>query len=185
MKVPQSAKKVFSGVLYDVYQWQQKLFDGKTKTFEMLKRNSATQILAIYGNKFVLLEEEQPGQKKYFSIPGGNCEDEDHLKNAKRELLEETGLISKNWKLWVEKELGLDIDFTTYYYIARDCKRKNTKQQLDKGGEKIKIHFLSFKDFLDTVESKGVRNEVLESLLIKLKYNQEERSEFLQLIKEP
>jgi hypothetical protein len=31
-KFPASAKKVFEGVLYDVYQWPQKLYDGSTAT---------------------------------------------------------------------------------------------------------------------------------------------------------
>ncbi len=38
MKIPPNAKRVFKGIIFDVYQWQQKMFDGSKETFEMLKR---------------------------------------------------------------------------------------------------------------------------------------------------
>jgi len=33
--VPEEAKLVFKGIIYDVYQWEQKMFDGTFSTFEM------------------------------------------------------------------------------------------------------------------------------------------------------
>lgn len=36
--VPDAAQHVFEGMIFDVYQWPQKLFDGSEHTFEMLKR---------------------------------------------------------------------------------------------------------------------------------------------------
>ena len=43
MVIPHNAKKVFNGILFDVYQWKQKMFDNSIKTFEMLKRKSSLQ----------------------------------------------------------------------------------------------------------------------------------------------
>ena len=45
--VPKEAKKVFSGVIYDVYQWPQEMFDGSMQTFEMLGRPDTVKILAV------------------------------------------------------------------------------------------------------------------------------------------
>lgn len=35
--IPDHAKCVFKGVIFDVYQWEQKLYNGTTTTFEKLK----------------------------------------------------------------------------------------------------------------------------------------------------
>ncbi len=34
--IPDHATCVFRGMLFDVYQWQQEMFDGSIETFEML-----------------------------------------------------------------------------------------------------------------------------------------------------
>ena len=53
-------KKVFEGVRFDVYQRDQKIFDGTTTTFEMVKRKDAVQIIAIVGNKILVPQERHP-----------------------------------------------------------------------------------------------------------------------------
>ncbi len=175
--IPSHAKRVFKGVLFDVYQWEQKLFDGTTKTFEGLKRRPAVQIFAVTSEGLILLEEQQPGQKPYLSIPGGNVDSDNILSCAKRELLEETGLVSDDWTLFRKVELGLSIEFDTYYYIARNCK-KTEDQLLDKGGEKIHIKTLPLKKFLEHLKDGNVRNEVLQAMATVLYYSEEKLKEF-------
>lgn len=51
MKIPINARRVFKGIIFDVYQWEQKMFDGNFKTFEMLKRPNTVEIIAIRDNK--------------------------------------------------------------------------------------------------------------------------------------
>lgn len=46
-KIPSHAVKVFSGVIFDVYQWQQELFNGETATFEALRRPSTVVIIPV------------------------------------------------------------------------------------------------------------------------------------------
>src|SRR3989344_337050 len=150
MKIPENAEMVYTGVIYDVYHWEQKLFNGDKKIFEGLKRKPAVQIFAVSEGNIVLLEEKQPGQKSYLSIPGGGVESNDVLACAKRELLEETGLFSEDWILWKKLELGLNIEFDTYYYIAKNCKRK-TDPSLD-AGEEIKVNWLSLEEFLKAIK---------------------------------
>jgi hydrolase, NUDIX family len=61
MKIPKNATKVFSGKTFDVYQWEQEMFDGSKKIFEKLKRNDSLDIIAINkNNEIYILEEEHP-----------------------------------------------------------------------------------------------------------------------------
>ncbi|HLD11968.1 MAG TPA: NUDIX hydrolase [Candidatus Nanoarchaeia archaeon] len=181
MNIPPHATKVHQGIVYDVYNWEQKLFDGTTKTFEGLKRRPAVQIFATTPEGMVLLKEEQPGQQPYLSLPGGNVDSDDVLACAKRELLEETGLTSETWILWKKIPLGLSIEFDTYYYIAKNCK-KLQEQSLDKGGERISIEHLPLKEFLQTLKDGHVRNEILQAMATTLYHEDHKFQEFSQLL---
>ncbi|HAT03249.1 MAG TPA: hypothetical protein DCS29_00520 [Candidatus Magasanikbacteria bacterium] len=147
MKIPQQAKKVFSGIIFDVYQWEQKMFDETTETFEMLKRPDTIQVIATMDEKIILIEEEQPTIQRGFGVIGGRQdENEDPLACAKRELLEETGLASDDWELWQTREPYNKIEWTIHRFIARNCK-KVADQNLD-AGEKIEIKPVDFDEFL-------------------------------------
>jgi len=47
MKLTSQAQRVFKGIIFDVYQWKQKMFDGSQGIFEMLKRPDT----ALYKNR--------------------------------------------------------------------------------------------------------------------------------------
>jgi ribonuclease HI len=128
--IPKNAKRVFTGVIYDVYQWKQRLFDGNYTTFEMLKRPDTIQVLAIKDNKAIVVNEEQPGIKPYLGLPGGRHDKvtENELQAAKRELLEETGLSFKQWKLLSATQPHSKMDWFIYTFLAYDFDR----QQKDK-----------------------------------------------------
>lgn len=148
MKLNPNAKKVFTGDIFDTYQWQQEQFDGTFKTFEMLKRPDTIQVIAVKGDKIVATQEEQPTIKRAFGLLGGRQEPgEEPLTAAKRELLEESGLISDDWVFLKSFEPFSKIDWTISYYIARDC-HIVAEQNLD-GGEKITLLELSFDEFID------------------------------------
>lgn len=165
MKIPSQATCVFKGKIFDVYQWEQQLYNDTYTTFEMLKRPDTTQVIAVCGDNIVLAHEEQPGKNSYVTPFGGRIEiGEDPLEGAKRELLEESGMISDDWELWLtENEFG-KIEWTVYTYIARNCQKVDS-QHLD-GGERITCQEYSFESFLDTVtapsfRSTGITQEVL------------------------
>src|SRR3989338_5835820 len=101
MKIPDQAKCVFQGKIFDIYQWEQKMFDGSYATFERAKRMGTVQIIATQGNKVLLSFESQPDKPNFYTLFGGRMEEgEEPLVAAKRELLEESGLEAKEWELF-------------------------------------------------------------------------------------
>ncbi|QQS19696.1 NUDIX hydrolase [Candidatus Saccharibacteria bacterium] len=99
--IPEQAKCVFRGEIFDVYQWQQVLFDGSYATFEMLRRPDTASVMCIVDGKVIVLDEEQPNSGKRRSFPGGRVEssDADIIAAAQREVLEETGYLFNSWRL--------------------------------------------------------------------------------------
>lgn len=142
--LPQNAERVFKGLIFDVYQWQQKMFDGSMETFEMLKRHDTINIFAIKDGMITVLNEEQPGNDAFIGLPGGrhDAEEEDELMCAKRELQEETGMRFSSWKLINAYQPYTKIDWFVYVYLATDFESQS-KQKLD-AGEKIDVDFVSF-----------------------------------------
>ncbi|KKW41700.1 MAG: NUDIX hydrolase [Candidatus Magasanikbacteria bacterium GW2011_GWA2_56_11] len=152
MKIPPEAKCVFKGIIFDVYQWEQKMFDGSTATFEMLKRPNTLQVIAADENYIYLGQEEQPGKGPFFSLFGGRQEPgEDPLAGAKRELLEESGLAADDWELLSSCQPYTKLDWTIYTYVARNC-RQVAEPTLDPG-EKISRHKVTFDEFIATAVS--------------------------------
>lgn len=150
---PPHATKVFSGILFDVYQWPQQLFDGSVTTFEMLKRADTAEIIAVKDRKIMLQEQEQPNKPTFYCLPGGRVEKgEEPLVGAKRELLEESGFVSDIWELYSTVRPLHKIAWSIYLYLARDCHWLQAPQ-LD-AGEKIKILWVTFNELLDLVDEK-------------------------------
>ena len=91
--IPDHAKVVFKGVMFDVYQWEQELFDGSKTTFEKLKRPDTVVTFPILPDgKILLTKQEQSGKEPFIGATGGRVDEgEDILDAAKRELMEETG----------------------------------------------------------------------------------------------
>jgi ADP-ribose pyrophosphatase len=151
-KIPKQAKKVFSGILFDVYQWPQKMFDGSTETFEMLKRLDTVVVLPITeaGQVLILSSQEQPGRPVAAGLPAGRSEPgEDPLSAAKRELLEETGYVSDAWELWSTFSPSDEVEWRVHYYVARQA-RKAQDPELG-AGERITCAVISMDEFLDQV----------------------------------
>jgi len=147
--LPDKAKKVFSGIIFDVYHWEQELYDGTTKTFEKLRRPATVLVVPITtDNQILLLDQEQPGKPPFLGLAGGRVEeDEEPELGARRELLEETGYEAGEMILIDVVHPQSKIDWLVYTYVARGC-RKVGEQSLD-AGEKIAVRSVSFEEAVE------------------------------------
>lgn len=148
MRIPKHAKSVFKGEIFEVFQWPQKMYDGSTATFEMLKRPDTVQIIpSTVNDRILICKQKQPQFKSYFySLFGGRVDkNETPLQTAKRELREESGYASNDWELFKKYNPYSKTEWVVYVYLARNC-QKIAKQNLD-SGEKIKILKIDFDQF--------------------------------------
>ena len=149
--MPPTAKQVFKGKIFEVYQWEQEMYDGSTETFEALKRPNTIEVIATQGDKILMSRQSQPNKHNFLSLFGGRAEEgEETLETAKRELLEESGLSSTDWELFKMYEPASKIEWKVFTYIARNCE-KVSEPKLDPG-EKIETISCSFEEFIDLVQ---------------------------------
>lgn len=153
--VPDHAKRVFEGVIYDVYQWQQENFDDSVVTFEMLKRPDTVSALCIVDDSIVVLDDEQPHRGSKLTFPGGrvDAEDSDPLAAAKREILEETGYQFANWRLVNVIQPQAKLEWFIYTYVAWGVQNKvDTKHD---PGERITAELKSFDEIKQLVKAEA------------------------------
>ncbi len=170
--MPQNAKKVFEGLIFDVYQWRQLMFDGSYATFEKLSRTDSAIVVAITADKnIIVLNEQQPTKPPFLASPGGRLDEgEDALAGAKRELMEETGYESNRWELWYSIQPYSKIDWTIFVYIAKNC-HKVAEPKLD-AGEKIELKLVSFKEWLELAAGETLRENDLTVIALKAQLDQ-------------
>lgn len=147
--LPDDATCVFHGKLFDVYQWEQAMYDGTTATFEKLKRPDTVVVFAVQDDgKIILTRQEQPGKASFIGAAGGRVDDgEAILDAARRELLEETGFEATEWTLWHSEQPISKIEWAVYVFIAKKI-RKIAGLSLD-AGEKIELMPVTFDELID------------------------------------
>lgn len=169
-KIPPQAKKVFEGVIFDVYQWEQEMFDGSTETFEVLKRRNGANIIAqMQDGSMVLIDELQPNwSAPYTGLPAGSSNPgETILQTAQRELLEETGLASDDWQQWFVVSPASKIEWDIYIFIARNTYTK-AEPRVD-AGERITTRFVTKEQFVEEARKETFRISEVSYVLNKLK----------------
>lgn len=180
--ISSKARRVFKGVLFDVWHWRQKMYDGSTEVFERITRSNSVQVVAVVGDKIVIQEQLQPGwPRRWITFPGGRADGGDNiLKEARRELLEETGYVSDDWVLWKKTKPSMKVIFTIYTFVARNC-RKIAKPRLD-GGEKIKNKLVSFDKFLMLSENPSFRETEVVAEMLRARLGKKNRTKLHQLL---
>jgi ADP-ribose pyrophosphatase len=181
--IPASAKCVFKGVLFDVYQWEQELYDGTTTTFEKLKRaDSAVVFPVLPDGRILLTEQEQPGRELFIGACGGRIDEgEDALTAAKRELLEESGYEAEEFVLWDAQHPTNKLEWVVYTFIAKGL-TKVAGLNPD-GGEKIKLKPVSFDEFVELASSDHFAERWIVAKMLEAKYNPAKRKELENLFK--
>lgn len=183
--IPPNAKKVFKGVIFDVYQWEQEMFDGTRAIFERAKRQDSVTILPVLPDGRILLaEQEQPGHPLFIGGLGGRIDEgEDVLTAAHRELLEESGYTAERFDLWIALNQLPKTDWAVYVFIAKGLK-KVSELNLD-AGEKIKLLPKTLDELIDLATDKHVyfREQEIMPMLLEAKYNPAKRKELEELFK--
>ncbi|MBP7842803.1 NUDIX hydrolase [Candidatus Woesebacteria bacterium] len=175
--LPEHAKKVFEGILFSVWQWEQKMFDGSVATFEKVSRNSSVGIFAFTKDKKIILTvQEQPGIQQFVSLVGGIVDQgEDVLESAHRELLEETGCVTRDIEFWYSVQPVTKVEWPVYMFVARNCEQV-APLKLD-AGEKIQLQFASWDEFLQIIHKDEFRDKEVALKLLRLKDNPEKLKE--------
>lgn len=179
--IPDNAKKVFGGVLFDVYQWEQELFDGTKTLFEKLKRPDTVVVFPVLDDgKIILTEQEQPGKEPFIGATGGRVDEgEDILEAAKRELLEESGYEASEFVLWDAQHPTSKIDWVVYTFIAKGLK-KVSDMNLD-AGEKIALKLVSLDEFIEIAINKNFVEKEIIPKLYEAKLHPEKKEELKKL----
>ena len=181
-KIPEHAKKVFAGEIFDVFQWEQVLFDDSKAIFESLKRSETVTVIPVTEDgKIMLIEEEQPHIPLHLKNVAGKVDPgEKPEETARRELLEETGYECEDLKLWYMENPIYKIDWTVYTFVARGC-RKVADQNLE-GGERITPVLLSFEEFVEKVCKEDFPNLALKVKILEAKLDSEKMSDLKNLL---
>lgn len=173
--IPSDAKLVFKGKLFDVYQWEQTLFDGTKTTFEKIKRLDTVVVFAVQDDGMIILtEQEQPGGLPFVGAAGGRVEQgEDPLSAVKRELLEETGYEADEYNVWDAQQPVGKIDWAVYTFIAHGA-RKVAEINLD-AGEKIQLKLVTFDELIDIALQENFSEREVVEKFIEAKYDNTKR----------
>lgn len=182
MRIPPEAKRVFKGVIFDVYQWQQEMYDGSKSTYQRIRMADSVQVIPVtHDGKILISHEEQPSKPLSYTFFGGHQEeDEDPLEAARRELLEETGCVSNDIVKFSEYEPIHIADSIMTLYIARDC-HKIAQPTLDPG-ERIEVIKVDFERFLDILKRDDFLNKLIARDILNLTNNDKKLREFKKLL---
>ena len=152
-------KIVYEGKIFEVVK-QPMNVGSKIIEFETVRRAPGTRIIIVKDNKILITKEYRTELNNYdYRLPGGKVFDtlkeyKNSLKNntnmlesaitaAKKECLEETGLIVNNLELIKISKCGATIIWDMYYFLAKDFKDSKTGQTLE-DGEIITVNWYSF-----------------------------------------
>ncbi|HAQ02521.1 hypothetical protein A2467_01910, partial [Candidatus Nomurabacteria bacterium RIFOXYC2_FULL_36_8] len=181
--IPEHATKVFQGVLFDVYHWDQEQFDGSKKTFEKIKRSDTVVVFPVLNDgRIILTKQEQPGKEPFIGTTGGRVDEgEDILSAAKRELLEESGYEAEEFILWDAQHPTSKIDWVVYTFIAKGL-RKIDEAHLD-SGEKIELMFVTLDELIEEGIKKNFSEREIVNHFYEAKLDKNKKDELIELFK--
>lgn len=180
--IPEHAQCVFKGQLFDVYQWEQEMYDGIKKVFEKIKRPDSVVVFPVLPDGRILLtKQSQPGRDEFIDAPSGIMDKpgESVFDVARRELLEETGYTAENYILWKAEYITTKIDWVVYTFIAKNVV-KVSDQNLD-NGEKIQEYIVTFDELLELTDNTIFRAKETVPDLLRAKTSEQKYKELQEL----
>jgi ADP-ribose pyrophosphatase len=171
---PSNAKRVHHGPIFDVWQWDQSLYDGSSKVFECAIRPDSAAVIPFLDAKTILLTKQRPAQRPepFIDIPGGRIEPgEDAIVSAQRELQEETGHSAKRISEWTHYTSNGLVKFQDFLFIATDL-TDHQKQDLDPG-EKIELRPTPWHEAVQLAWKRTFRNPSACLAILAMEYDPE------------
>ncbi len=167
-------KRVFKGLLIDVFQTTARFPSGQIKTFERGVKAPSVCIMAIdEKGRLILIREYRLRHNRYeIRLPAGRIEKNESPKAAaQRELREETGFRAKNLKLFHKSEGAQSLIWSSYVFLATGLTPDPLVGDED---EDITLMPTSLTKALKMVKEETIKNEFISYLIFKL-YNQRSR----------
>lgn len=94
-----NTKKVFEGFRFLVFEDNIIRPDGSPGKYIHLKQKPGVVVVPFDGKKIYLVNQYRyPLHRRCWELPAGGAESNNYLLEAKKELLEETGINAKKWK---------------------------------------------------------------------------------------
>lgn len=123
-------------------------FGGKIQTLERARRSPGVRLIIVKDNKLLLTKEYRMELNGYdYRLPGGKVFDslkeynealdsgkdmlEYAAEAAKKECIEETGLVAKKIKHFQTTQAGQTIVWDLYYFIVEDFEEKGQSPEFD------------------------------------------------------
>lgn len=167
--IPEHARRVFEGEIFDVYQWDQEVYDGTTVIFERIARPDTVVVIPIIDDeKILLIRDTQPTRGTVVTPPAGKVEEGELPEDAAhRELLEETGYAPDSLTLWYSEQPTSKIDWIVYVYLAKGCKK--IAEATPDAGEKIELLPVSFDALVERAVAGDIRERGLVERILRAK----------------
>ncbi|MEK7499254.1 MAG: NUDIX hydrolase [Patescibacteria group bacterium] len=158
--------KVFQGLIFSVWQWEQVLFDGSNKIFERVIRPDATRVIGVLPDKRIILTwDEQPHREGVLTPAGGQLDEGEELETgAAREFFEETGYRSVALSPWFTSKGMGGVSFTVHFFIAKNCEKVSEPQ--NSAGEKTEVRLFTFDEFVALGQNETLRDLQLRIMLL-------------------
>ena len=155
---PLKESRVWQGRLLDVWQDEVLLPNGKTATREYIRHPGAVVIFATTELGEILIERQfrYPARQSFWELPAGKLEkNEDPLKAAQRELLEETGYASENWQHIGKIHIATGYSDEIIHVFTAQNVKAIANQNLDEN-EFLSIHLLSPAELFNLIQTNKI-----------------------------
>ncbi len=164
-------KTVFKGKILEVQRAEVIYSNGRKTTFERAIRPASVSVLAIDGQKRILLTREYRHKHNGYlwNLPGGRTDKGETPKAAaQRELREEAGIQAKRLTLFHFNDMSQTLEWKRYMFLATGLSPAPLNADED---EDITIVPMTLNKAMTLIRAGKIENETIAYVVSKLYYN--------------